>query len=262
MRHKYYISLLIALFPITCLSQNERKDSIPFEKNLSDSIDRRIVGNPEITIPAVSFSDHPRMRNPSIAPLFPYTSVNRLNLQDPDFNFTPGQTSIFRWNNGAILATGAMTQLPGMMNIESGTLGIYQALGNFTLNAGGIVNKYGYFNGLHTQYGLNLSINYQFSTRLSATLFGEHYFGQPPGMDYGTPMSPGMIGYYGRSSYGGYFDFQINEHWGVQTGVQTVQQVGTNKFQAEPIVTPYYRINKKVAIGLPVGQILYHILRK
>ena len=71
-----------------------------------------------------------------------------------------------------------------------------------------------------------------------------------------------MIGYYGRSTFGGYFDFQINERWGVQTGAQTVQQVGTNRYKAEPIVTPYYRINKKVAIGLPVGQILYHILKK
>ena len=61
-----------------------------------------------------------------------------------------------------------------------------------------------------------------------------------------------MIGYYGRSTFGGYFDFQINERWGVQTGMQTVQQVGTNRYKAEPIVTPYYRINKKVAIGLPV----------
>lgn len=262
MIHRYYISLFIALFPITCLSQIERKDSISFEKILSDSIGQRTEGNSEITIPAVCFSDYSGLGNPTKAPHLPYISVPKLYVHVPDLNFTPGQTSIFRWNSGAILATGTMTQLPGMMNIESGTLGIYQALGNFTLNAGGIVNKYGYFNGLHTQYGLNLSINYQFSTKLSATVFGEHYFGLPPGMDYGTPMSPGMIGYYVRSSYGGYLDFQIKEHWGVQTGVQTIQQVGTNKFQAEPIVTPYYRINKKVAIGLPVGQILYHILRK
>lgn len=81
-------------------------------------------------------------------------------------------------------------------------------------------------------------------------------------MANGMPMPPLMLGYYGRSTFGGYVDYHINEHWGVQTGVQTVQQVGTNRYRAEPIVTPYYKINKKVAIGLPVGQILYHILRK
>lgn len=104
--------------------------------------------------------------------------------------------------------------------------------------------------------------SYQFTPRLSATLFGEHYFGRPPMMANGMPMPPSMLGYYGRSKYGVSFDYQIDEHWGVETGVQTVQQVGTNKHKAEPIVTPYYKISKKVAIGLPVGQILYHILRK
>ncbi len=81
-------------------------------------------------------------------------------------------------------------------------------------------------------------------------------------MANGMPMPPSMMGYYGRSTYGGYLDYRINEHWGVQTGVQTVQQVGTGKYEAEPIVTPYYKINKKVAIGLPVGQILYHVLKR
>lgn len=75
-------------------------------------------------------------------------------------------------------------------------------------------------------------------------------------------MPPSMMGYYGRSTYGGYLDYRFNEHWGGQAGVQTVQQVGTGKYEAEPIVTPYYKINKKVAIGLPVGQILYHVLKR
>ena len=71
-----------------------------------------------------------------------------------------------------------------------------------------------------------------------------------------------MIGYYGHTKYGGYVDYRLNEHWGIQAGAQTVQQAGTNKYQAEPIVTPYYKLNKKVSIGLPAGQILYHILKK
>ena len=260
MRHKYHISLIATLFPIICLSQNEMKEGLSIE-NISDSIGKTTEIIPDSIIPTIGFSEY-LWNDPEIFPAIQHRWNWPIDIRIPDFHFSPGLTELFRWNSGTILATGTMTQLPGMMNIESGTLGIYQALGNFTLNAGGIVNKYGYFNGLHTQYGLNLNINYQFSTRLSATVFGEYYFGQPPRMEYGMPMSPGMIGYYGRSSYGGYLDFQINEHWGVQTGVQTIQQVGTNKFQAEPIVTPYYRINKKVAIGLPVGQVLYHIMRK
>ncbi len=261
MRYKYCISLVVALAPVTCLSQDNVKDGGISIENLSDSIVSNTEYTPGNTAPSVGFSAFLRS-NPEISPMIQYRSDQPIDFHVPDLHFIPGQASLFSWNSGGILATGTMTQLPGMMDIESGTLGIYQELANFSINAGGIVNKYGYFNGVHTQYGLNMNIKYQLSARLSATVFGEHYFGLPPGMSYGTPMSPGMIGYYGRSTYGGFLDFKINEHWGVETGVQTVQQVGTNKFQAEPIVTPYYRINKKVAIGLPVGQILYHVLRK
>ncbi len=62
-----------------------------------------------------------------------------------------------------------------------------------------------------------------------------------------------MIGYYGQSKFGGYLDYQINERWGVQTGVQTVQQVGTNRYQAEPIVTPYLQ-NQQKSIHRPAGR--------
>ncbi len=259
MIHRYYIAILFALFPFICLSQDEMKDGLSIE-NHSDSICLNTEVNPENNPPTMLFPEFLGY-SPEIRPMIPDRRQHLLDMDIQDFHFTPGLASLFRWNNGGIFATGSMTQLPGMMDIDRGTLEIYQMLGNFTFNAGGAVNKYGYFNGLHSQYGLNMNVSYQFSTRLSASIFGEYYFGTPPGVERGAPMTPGMIGYYGRSSYGGFIDYKINDHWGVQTGVQTVRQVGTNKFQAEPIVTPYYRINKKVAIGLPVGQILYHILR-
>lgn len=252
----------IALLPIAGFAQSYAGDSLSIAKNVADSVEMIAVGSTEITAPAVRFPGVYLVNNLPTRTLTQYRSANALDLQIRNLQITPGATRLLGWNNGGILATGTTTQLPGLMTIDSGTLGIYQTFGKFTFNAGGIANKYGYYNGLHTQYGLNMSIGYQFSTRLSATVFGEHYFGTLPGEPYGTPMTPAMIGYFGRSTYGGYLDFQINEHWGVQTGVQTVQQIGTNKFQPEPIVTPYYKINKKVAIGLPVGQILYHVLRK
>lgn len=105
-----------------------------------------------------------------------------------------------------VLRTTLITGFPGETK-EQHVFGIYQSVGNFRFHAGGMVNKYGYINGLHTQYGLNGSISYQFTPRLSATIFSEYYFGQPPRMANGMPMPPAMIGYYGRSTFGGYFDF-------------------------------------------------------
>ncbi len=262
MKHKLFLVLLLVVLPLACFSQSELNDSISFGLNKFEGISLEGVVKPDSISGIKNTEAYHYEYTTALHPLFSYTLVRPLDLHFPIFPFTPGVSSLFQWKSGAIVASGSTRSFPGLMQIESGELSIYQSAGNFRFHAGGIVNKYGYFNGLHTQYGLNGSISYQFTPRLSATLFGEYYFGQPPLMANGMPMPPAIIGYYGRSTFGGYFDFQINERWGVQTGVQTVQQVGTNRYTAEPIVTPYYRISKKVAIGLPVGQILYHILKK
>lgn len=262
MKHKHLLALFLAVVPLACFSQIEVKDSISFRQNKPDSIYMKAIVKPYSISGVKNARAYHFVYNPAIEPLSPYRFAQPLDLHIPDLHFTPGQASLFHWNSGAIVATGYTRAFPGLMQIYSGTLGFYQSAGNFTFHAGGMVNKYGYFSGMHTQYGLNSSISYQFTPKLSATLFGEYYFGQPPRMADGMPMLPLMVGCYGRSRFGGYIDYQINERWGVQTGVQTVQQVGTNRYKAEPIVTPYYKISKKVAIGLPVGQILYHVLKK
>lgn len=262
MKHKHLWALLLAVIPSVCFSQTELNDSISFGHSKFEGISMEGAVKPDSVSGAKNTEPYHFEYTPALHTLFPYTLAQPLDLHIPILHSTPGHATMFQWNSGAIVASGDTRSFPGLMQIDSGEFGIYQSVGNFRFHAGGMVNKYGYINGLHTQYGLNGSISYQFTPRLSATIFSEYYFGQPPRMANGMPMPPAMIGYYGRSTFGGYFDFQINERWGVQTGMQTVQQVGTNRYKAEPIVTPYYRINKKVAIGLPVSQILYHILKK
>lgn len=254
-----YLLLLFATFPVACFSQIENGDSISTVQNASDSISLESNGKPDGISTSMWPMEYQWRYSPERSALF--TNVPAYPFNMPVYDYTTGQAGLYQWNSGEIIATGGATSFPGMMQIDSGTIGVYQSIGNFTFYAGGIVNKYGYFNGLYTQYGLNGSVTYQFSHGLSATIFGDYNFGTPPRMANGMLMPPSMIGYYERSKYGGYFDIQINERWGIQTGVQTVQQVGTNHFNAEPIVTPYYKINKKIAIGLPVGQILYHLLK-
>lgn len=262
MRLRHLCALLLLAFPIACFSQVELKDSISFKLSSSDSVRVEAAGMSYGTTEIFSTGEYNRVYNPVGGAFTPYGLAYPYSLHIHYSHFNPGRASLFNWNGGEVVATGGSRTFPGLMQIDNGALGIYQSVGNFTFHAGGMVNKYGYFNGVHTQYGLNGSIKYQFSPYLSATVFGDYYYGQPPRMGNGMPLPASIIGYYGQSRYGGYIDCQINEHWGVQAGVQTVQQVGTNNYKAEPIVTPYYKISKKVAIGLPVGQIMYHILKR
>ena len=259
MKCRFFPTLLAAIIPMAGTAQIEMNDSVSIRQNVTGGLHPETIGTAEsestLTKPAV----YPWTLNPTIYPLMTYARATDLNISG--LHCTPGQASLFHWNSGGISASGSSGSLPGLMQIDRGALGIYQSAGSFTFQAGVMANKYGYFKGLHTQYGVNGSITYRFSPRLSATIFGDYYFGRPPRMADGAPMPPSMVGYYGRCSYGGYVDYQVNEYWGVQAGAQSVQQVGTDKYEAEPIITPYYKINKKVAIGLPVGQILYHLLK-
>ena len=172
----------------------------------------------------------------------------------------PGTAYIPLWRNGGLLAMGNRTEMPGLMLIDSGSIGLMQNVGRLSLYFGGVANKYGYFNGLHTQYGVNGTIRYDFSSSFSATGFGTYYFGRPPMMANGSPMPPSMIGYFGVSTFGGYVSYQINETFGVDVGAQAVQRFGTDKYRLEPIVTPTVKMGK-VSFGLPVGQILNGIIQ-
>lgn len=172
----------------------------------------------------------------------------------------PGTAFIPLWSNSGLLATGERTVMPGLMQVDSGSIGIVQNLGNLSLYFGGIANKYGFYNGLHTQYGVNGSISYGFSPRLSLVGYGTYYFGNPPLMANGMPMPPSMIGYFGVSTFGGYVNYQFNKTFGLNLGGQAVQQFGTNIYRFEPIVTPTVKLGK-VTVGLPVGQIMHGIIR-
>lgn len=196
------------------------------------------------------------------------TALSTLVIKDwtmPLRTVIPGLSTLFQWGNGGVVANGFSATYPGLMKIDSGSLGIYQRIGNLSYYIGGVANKYGYFKGINTQYGINGSISYQFTPDFSLTAFGAYYFGRPSMMCNGLPMPPSMIGYYGLSRFGGYFDYRISERFGVKIGGQAVQQFGLNRFEFEPIATPYIKAGtgkRKFRIELPVGQILYNSLKK
>lgn len=195
--------------------------------------------------------------------------VSFLHMQPPVFFETirppknipePGTAYIPLWRNGGLAASGRISVMPGLMQIDSGSFGFSQGIGKFSLYMGAVANKYGYYSGLYTQYGVSGSLKYQFNPKLSFNVVGTYYFGQPPMMANGMPMPPSMIGYFGASTFGGYFSYQLNETFGLDVGAQTVRQFGTNRYYFEPIVTPTIKVGK-VKFGIPAGQILHDIIR-
>lgn len=188
---------------------------------------------------------------------------NELSNKDmtiPYCGFTPGVARLSSWSGGDVTVSGGTQEMPGLMKIDSGVLGVSHSVGNWSFYGAGVVNKYGYFRGVHTQWGVTGSASYTFSPSLSFTAFGSYFPGTVPVLGGGLPMSPGMMGYYSTSGFGGYIDKRINENFGVMVGAQMVQNVGMRQFRMEPIVTPYLKFGK-VTVGLPVGQIVNGIVR-
>lgn len=185
---KNYISILFLSFPSIALGQIEPdnsiiapNDSIIIYENQADSINSN--GNQPVSIKHIPSGIIPQFSfNLENNPYYTYRMYGPLDLKVPDLTFTPGQSTVFSWYGGELIATGGRVVMPGLMQIESGSIGVYQQVGNFTFYAGGLANKYGYFRGLHTQYGVSGSISYRFSTNVSATAFGTYYFGNPPMM--------------------------------------------------------------------------------
>lgn len=253
---------LLLLAQIPAFGQNDvtmssipDNDSIHFQREMVNFMPQKsIIGNtplmPDNSFASDSLPSSFMKQRINYHPL--YTNVPTDGANPPHFgNF---QLTGFLYSNS----------FPGLMDVESGSLGLLYKHGRVSAYAGGIVNKYAFFRGMHTQKGVTGNFSYQFSPQLSATVFGTYYWGQPMRMANGAPMLPGMLGFYNVCRFGGYVDYQFSPHFGMQVGAQAVEQAGPvrthSQYEVEPIATPYVKVGN-VAIGLPVGQILNGIIR-
>lgn len=167
----------------------------------------------------------------------------------------PGVAVPFLWNSGQVYAAGSTTVLPGLAGIESGRIGLVQHFGRFTLDAYGEASKHGYFNGLASVWGFGASLSFRISEKVSVSMFGAY---QTTSRLYGPPA---LVPYMAVPNFGGYFDFSLGSRWGVQVGVQSYRSLASGRWETQPIVKPYYRLNEKTDIGIDVGGILYNLVR-
>lgn len=261
---KNFIEFWFVVIPSIAFGQAEMPDSV-----VNDMIGigevREIDNAGSVNLQAEKVMSQPGLLKDSFGTgvTLPSMSISGPFATIVSYMMVPGYSAPYSWNGGGLFGSAYSSNFLGLMRYDSANLGVFQTLDDFTVYAGGIANRYGnYWGGVHTQFGVEGSMAYQITPWLAANAFGTYYFGSPQKMSNGMPMTPAMAGFYGRSNFGATMDFQINEHWGVEAGARMVRQMDTNRFEAEPIATPYYKINNKVKIGLPVGQILYHLIRK
>ena len=154
------------------------------------------------------------------------------------------------WNNTNITVSGITSQMPGLMDMATGTISLNHNAGRLHLSALAIANKYWMpmQSNLYTQYGFGGTIGYDLSENVALHAFGYYYANNPL-------VAPAFSPYVSTTAFGGYADIQISEHFGTEVGVRRYVNPMTGRWTTEPIVTPYVKVGK-IGIGLPVGALL------
>ncbi len=244
----------VGLLLFVCYSvfaQTESRDSLSVA--FPDSVESFMVPRTGIeTRPSVSGLESEWITAPSLS------FATRMALaKEMPLHFSPQFTDkayLASWTDGGIVASGDMIQYPGLMGIESGSVTLLQRFGNLSLSLSATADKYGYFRGLQTAYGINLNLSYKLAPNLSLTLFGNYYSSV-------SPLIPAMAGYMHSSKFGGYLSYDFAPHWGVSVGAQTERSLYNGRWETRPIVMPYYKISDDVKIGADFGGIIYEVLR-
>lgn len=256
-RHRIRAVALLFFCMITLCnhSKAERPDSIG-GLTKSDSLPSFMI--PKEQIPEKmsidpSYSETTNIISPQS---YRYYSPN-LSYNSPAINalqFKMPSTDIFSTETLSIYGSGSQQSILGLMGIESGRINAAAQFGPLTLTAWGGADKYGYFRGLQRSWTFGGTLMLTLSDRWSITMFGEYH--SPI-----HPLTPAMAEMMKSSTFGGYASYNINDRWGVSVGAQATRSLVTNQWNAQPIVMPYYRINKSMSIGVDVGGILYNVAK-
>ena len=254
--------LAMSVFVLGASAQQETPDRLPANASPRDSLPSYLqpVGTPAMQDQPDSLKADRTGLNPdhiaSIESTLALPSIfapSRRTFR-PSVIVTPGTAAFRLWDGSVIAASGSRSSMPGLMGIEQGRLSFVQEFGNLTLTAYASATHYGYFRGLQTAYGFGGSLRYRFNDKWSMTLFGSYSTGA-------SPLTPAMAGYMKAPCFGGYASYEINEHWGINVGAKATRSLVTNRWEAQPIVAPYYKINGNAAIGVDVGGILYNVIQ-
>ena len=162
-----------------------------------------------------------------------------------------GGKSFNLWRGGALGVNTATAQMPGLMDFQTGSLTLHQDFGRLHLTASATANKYWMpmQSQLITQYGFGGTASYDVSRTVSLHAFGYYYASNPI-------VAPAFSPYVNTTTYGGYADIRFNDRFGSNVGVRRYVNPMSGRWTTEPIVTPYFRIGKRMKLELPIGNLL------
>ena len=155
------------------------------------------------------------------------------------------------WEGAAVGVSGGMDHMPGLMDLNVGSVAFYQDFGRLHLSLSANANKYWLpmQSTLLTQYGFGGHVSYDVASWLTLHAFGNYYPGD-------LRLSPAISPYVYTTSFGGYADVQFGKNFGANLGAQRYINPMTGRWETEPIVSPYVKFNNGTKLEIPLGHLI------
>ena len=216
--------------------------------------------NTEFLPVAPSYSDILMMKSLSsseflampITPLTPMPFATEPPLANKYDASLSGATSMKISKDLKFTAVGTYRSYIGLMDVQSVSGNMQYSFGAINMQGGLIANRYHYYRGIISQYGLSGQIVYSFNPNLSATIFGTYYNTNPFISMAAFPFVP-------TTSYGGYMTVGNNSFY-MNLGVERRYNTFERKMETVPIISPELKISNKVTVELPLGDLVKHVV--
>ena len=154
---------------------------------------------------------------------------------------------------GWLVFSSEVQSYPGMMQKESGHVGVIAVTDNLDYRAYIGAVKYGSFNSLITSYYIGGDVSYRINPTISLTVFGTYYSRNPY---LGMAAYP----YVQTSNFGGYITISPNSTFSLSLGAKSYYDPIIKKMETDPIIAPTVRMGK-VRVGIDVGHAAKSYLR-
>ena len=224
----------------------------------TEQIDKGIVSGNSATLQTMEFDNHLMTDSAKLftGPMNPKYQLMPTEKTLPNtgriVQYAPmGAKSFSLWRRGALGVNAATAQMPGLMDFQTSSLTLHQDFGRLHLTASATANKYWMpmQSQLITQYGFGGTVGYDVSRTVSLHAFGYYYASNPI-------VAPAFSPFMNTTAYGGYADIRFSDRFGSNVGVRRYVNPMSGRWTTEPIVTPYFRIGKKMKLELPIGNLL------
>lgn len=181
-------------------------------------------------------------------PLLTLPTKKEYTIDEFRKNFNPRKYVVhdylLKWDTGRLWGDNRQETMPAIGTFATASLLGQQRIGENLNFVGALsLNKYA---GLYNNATLGGMLTYELTSQMSASAFGMWH----------SPSFMSTYKLYGQGQFGGFLTLKTeNRKWGIDMGVRNEFNPYTGRFDATPIVMPYYNLQGQ-KLGFDFGGLI------